>query len=220
MPKVNESAKIAQIHYIYQSRPNTQRAHKYAKRKLGRMGYELDEKNTNADVLTATRNNNVHINYSGTNINNPRDIVSDIALGTGLQKLNPQFTERRKKTREIMRSYGDDKDYSLSGHSLGGSILIDTLARSKSIRQRVNTAHSFNAGYTQMFHDSIPALDKQEKKELNKKVSHHRVKGDVVSAHMNKQTSFGQLAEYEHEDKKNADLFEKHSLDTFIEGDL
>jgi hypothetical protein len=45
-----------------------------------------------------------------------------------------------------------------------------------------------------MFHDSIPALDKQEKKELNKKVSHYRVKGDVVSAHMNKQTAFGQLA--------------------------
>jgi hypothetical protein len=220
MPKVNESAKIAQIHYIYQSRPNVERAHRYAKRKLGRLGYELDEKNTNADILTATQGNNVHMNYSGTNINNPRDIVSDIALGTGLQKLNQQFTERRKKTREIMRSYGDDKDYSLSAHSLGGSILMDTLARSKSIRQRVSTAHTFNAGYTKMFHDSIPSLDKQEKKELDKKVSHHRVKGDIVSAHMPKQIAFGQLAEYEHEDKKNADLFEKHSLDTFTESDL
>jgi hypothetical protein len=219
MPKVNESAKIAQIHYIYQSRPNTQRAHKYAKRKLSRIGYELDEKNTDADVLTATRGNNVHINYSGTNINNPRDIVSDIALGTGLQKLNPQFTERRKKTREIMRSYGDNKDYSLSGHSLGGSILIDTLARSKSIRQRVNTAHTFNSGYSKMFHDSIPALDKQEKKELNKKVAHFRIKGDVVSAHMNKQVAFGNLAEIDHEDK-DSDFFEKHGLDNFTDIDL
>ena len=112
-----------------------------------------------------------------------------------------------------------DRDYSMSSHSLGGSILIDTLARSKSIRQRVNTAHTFNAGYSKMFHDSIPALDKQEQKELNKKVSHHRVKGDIVSAHMNKQVAFGNLAEYDHEDK-DSDLFEKHGLETFIDSDL
>jgi hypothetical protein len=33
-PKVNEAAKIAQIHYIYQQRPNKERADNLAKRKL------------------------------------------------------------------------------------------------------------------------------------------------------------------------------------------
>jgi hypothetical protein len=42
MPSVSESARIAQIHYIYQKRPNKERADKIAKRKLGRIGYELD----------------------------------------------------------------------------------------------------------------------------------------------------------------------------------
>ena len=43
LPNMNESAKIANIHYIYQQRPNKERANKMAKRKLGRFGYELDE---------------------------------------------------------------------------------------------------------------------------------------------------------------------------------
>ena len=102
-PTINESAKIANIHYIYQDRPNKERANKIVKRKLGRLGYELDSTNSNKDVLTAKRGNNVHINYSGTNIRNPRDIISDAALATGVQRINPQFKERRQKTRNIMR---------------------------------------------------------------------------------------------------------------------
>ena len=80
MPSMSESAKIAKIHYRYQVGENRERQDKYAKRKLGRLGYELDSGNTNKDVLTATRANNVHINYTGTNVNNPRDILSDVCL--------------------------------------------------------------------------------------------------------------------------------------------
>jgi len=215
---MNESAKIANIHYIYQQRPNKERANKMAKRKLGRFGYELDEANTDKDVLTAKRGNNIHINYTGTNVNSPRDIISDVALGVGVQRINPQFKERRQKTRDIMRQYGDDnKDYSLGGHSLGGSIALDTLKQSKSIRDRVKVAHVFNAGYTKAFHESIK-VDKKVKRELDKKVNHHRVKGDIVSAHANKETAFGNLFEYTAD--KGSDMLEKHSLDTFIDSDL
>ena len=59
LPTMSESAKISNIHYIYQDRPNKQRANKMAKRKLGRLGYELDERNTDADVLTAKKGNNI-----------------------------------------------------------------------------------------------------------------------------------------------------------------
>jgi hypothetical protein len=215
---MSESAKIANIHYIYQQRPNKLRANKMAKRKLGRFGYELDEANTDADVLTAKRGNNIHINYTGTNVNSPRDIISDVALATGVQRINPQFKERRQKTRDIMRQYGDDnKDYSLGGHSLGGSIVLNTLKQSKSIRDRTKVAHVFNAGYTKPFHESIK-VDKKVKRELDKKVNHHRVKGDIVSAHANKETAFGNLFEYTAD--KDADMLEKHSLDTFTNSDL
>ena len=217
LPTMSESAKISNIHYIYQDRPNKERANKMAKRKLGRLGYELDEANTDKDVLTAKRGNNIHINYTGTNINSPRDIISDVALGVGVQRINPQFKERRQKTRNIMRQYGDDTDYSMSGHSLGGSIALNTLKQSKSIRDRVKVAHVFNAGYTKAFHESIK-VDKKVKRELDKKVNHHRVKGDIVSAHANKETAFGNLFEYTAD--KDADMLEKHSLDTFTNSDL
>jgi len=215
---MSESAKISNIHYIYQDRPNKQRANKMAKRKLGRIGYELDERNTDKDVLTAKKGNNVHINYSGTNIRNPRDIISDIALATGVQRINPQFKERRQKTRNIMRQYGDDNSYSLGGHSLGGSIAMNTVGQSKSIRDRVKKVDVFNPGYTLPFHQSIK-VDKPVKKELDKKVTVHRTKGDLVSAYANKDTAFGAVAEYTHKDN-NADLSDKHSLDTFIDKDL
>jgi hypothetical protein len=212
MPNVNEAAKIAQIHYIYQQRPNKERADTFAKRKLGRIGYELDPSNTDKDVLTAKRGDNIHINYTGTNIESPRDILSDAALAVGLQSKNKQFSDRRKKTRDIMRQYGDDKDYSLGGHSLGASIALNTMKESKSIRNRVKKVHALNPGYTKPFHESLK-VDKETKKELDKKVNIHRVKGDVVSAHANKETAFGNLFEYKAD--KDSDLFEKHSLDTF-----
>jgi len=216
---MSESAKISNIHYIYQDRPNKERADKIVKRKLGRLGYELDSTNSNKDLLTAKRGNNIHINYSGTNINSPRDIISDAALGVGVQRINPQFKERRQKTRNIMRQYGNDRDYSLGGHSLGGSIALNTVSQSKSIRDRTKVAHVFNPGYTKAFHESIKPSDKKVKKELNEKVNIHRVKGDLVSAHANKETAFGNSFEYSHQDK-NADLSDKHSLDTFMEKDL
>ena len=215
---MSEAAKIADIHYRYQVGENRERQDKYAKRKLGRLGYQLDTANTNKDVLTAIRGNNVHINYTGTNVNNPRDLLSDAALAIGVQRANEDFKNRRKKTRDIMRQYGNDKDYSLGGHSLGSSIGLNTLSQSKSIRDRVKTAHFFNPGYTLPFHNSIK-VDKETKKQLDKKVNIHRVKSDVVSAHANKEVAFGNLFEYKHEDK-DADLYDKHTLDTFTNTEL
>jgi hypothetical protein len=142
-----------------------------------------------------------------------------VALGVGLQKSNPQFTARRRKTREIMRQYGDDKDYSMSGHSLGSSIALNTMEQSKSIRDRVKVVHAFNPGYTGIFHGSIKPSDKKVKRELDKKVNISRVKGDIVSAHASKEVAFGNLFEYTHKDK-DADLSDKHSLETFMEAEL
>jgi hypothetical protein len=212
---MNDAAKIAKYHYIYQQRPNKERADKYAKRKLGRIGYELDADRTDKDVLTARKGDNIHINYSGTDVSNPRDILSDVALAVGLQSKNKQFSDRRKKTREIMRHYGDDKDYTLGGHSLGSSIALNTMKESKSIRDRVKTVHAFNPGYTKLFHESL-TVPKDVKRELDKKVNIHRVKGDIVSAHAKKETAFGNLFEYKHPDK-DADTLDKHTLDTFTD---
>jgi hypothetical protein len=96
---------------------------------------------------------------------------------------------------------------------------LNTLKQSKSIRDRVKKVDVFNPGYTLPFHNSIK-VDKPIKRELDKKVTLHRVKGDLVSAYSNKDTAFGAVAEYTHKEKNAADLSDKHALDTFIEKDL
>jgi hypothetical protein len=116
-----------------------------------------------------------------------------------------------------MKQYGDDKDYSLGGHSLGGSHALNNMSQSKSIRDRVKTVHVFNPGYTKPFHESLK-VDKATKRELDKKINVHRVKGDVVSAHANKETAFGNVFEYKAD--KDSDLLDKHSLETFTQTDL
>ena len=86
------------------------------------------------------------------------------------------------------------------------------------IRDRVKSVHVFNPGYTKPFHESIK-VDRDTKKQLDKKVNIHRVKSDVVSAHANNETAFGNVFEYKHKDK-DADLFDKHTLDTFTDVDI
>jgi len=51
---------------------------------------------------------------------------------------------------------------------------------------------------------------KKIKKELDKKVNIHRVKGDIVSAHANKENGVWKIYCNTNTQKKDADLFDKH----------
>jgi hypothetical protein len=76
----------------------------------------------------------------------------------------------------------------------------------------VNVVHAFNPGYTKAFHESIK-VENPIKKELDKKVNIHRVKKDIVSAWSHNETAF------DHKDK-NADMLDRHSLDTFTNEEI
>lgn len=197
---MKEISKLSSLHYLYNKDP------KKATRRAKRIGWDVNKDLSNADVITYQKNNQVHLNYAGTNILNPRDIVSDIMLSTGKKSLD--FTSRKRQTRNIMRKLGDDKEYSLSGHSLGGSIALNTVKESKSIRDRVKRVDVFNPGLTAPFAKSIKA-DKDIKKELNEKVNIHRVKGDIVSE--GQKPNFGKEISYQ----IDGNLLEKHSIDVF-----
>lgn len=172
-------------------------------RRAKRLGWDIDEKYSNDDVITYTKGNQVHINYAGTNVFNPRDLISDVMLATG--RKSADFTSRKRRTREIMRGLGDDKQYSLSGHSLGGSIGLHIMKDSKSIRDRTNEAHFYNPGLTQPFVNSIKA-NKNLKKELNDKVTIHRVEKDIVSEGAT--PNFGEVKEYE----GSGSLLDRHTI--------
>jgi len=98
----------------------------------------------------------------------------------------------------------------LTGHSLGGSLVASMMARSKSIRDNTKKATTFNAGSTALFNKEISKdLTKEDKKDLKKKLLHHHVKGDVISASL---TMGPQVGKVKTEDGKSAS---KHSLDNF-----
>jgi len=196
----NNVAKLSSIHYIYNKDP------KKGTRRAKRLGWDVNQDLSNQEVITYQKDNKVHLNYAGTNILNPRDIVSDIMLATGKKSLD--FTGRKRRTRHIMRKLGDDKDYSLSGHSLGSSIGLSILQESKSIRDRTKEAHFYNPGLTAPFAKAIKA-DKKDKAELNEKVTIHRVKGDIVSE--GPMPNFGKEKTYE----VDGNLLEKHTIDAF-----
>lgn len=197
---MDEYARLSSIHYIYN------KDQRKGMRRANRMGWDIDKGLSNKDVITYKKGEQVHLNYAGTNILNPRDLVSDAMLATGAKSAD--FTDRKRRTRDIMRKLGDDKQYSLSGHSLGGSIALNTIKESKSIRDRIKEVHVYNPGLTAPFAKTLKA-DRADKKELNQKVTIHRVKGDIVSEGM--KPNFGKEKTYE----VDGNLLEKHTIDAF-----
>jgi len=81
-------------------------------------------------------------------------------------------------------------------------LLLNRFEKNKTYTYQEIRKILFNPGYTFTFHNSLK-VDKQTKRELDKKVNVHRVKGDIVSAHANKETAFGNLFAYKHGDKES-----------------
>ena len=117
--------------------------------------------------------------------------------------------------KDIYKSIPDDEKINLVGHSLGGSIATHMLSKSKSIRKRTNQLDAFNTGYTKAFHKELRKdLTPEDRKELNDKITHHVITGDVVSEPL-KSGSIGSVMH--HKSPKDASLLERHSLDAFDE---
>ena len=73
------------------------------------------------------------------------------------------------------------------------------MANNSTIRNRVNQADTFNAGHAPAFSNDLH-VGKDAKKILDKKVTHHRVAGDVVSMTLPNSIPFGQVNEIKQKD--------------------
>ncbi len=91
----------------------------------------------------------------------------------------------------------------MSSHSLGGYTQNYTIANSKKVRDKLNRAYTFNTAANPILDNDLKVSDKI-KNELDKKVIHARVQGDLVSAGLKKKLQFGQLQTYKlKEEHKN-----------------
>jgi len=129
--------------------------------------------------MVADKGNKRVISIKGTNPKNASDIVSDLALAVGLHKSNSQFIERKNQIKDIMRA-DKDKEYYLTGHSLGASIGSYALANSPSILRNTKKAYLFNQGSTPVF-EAMLKPRKENVTMVEEKTKHYKHANDLIS---------------------------------------
>ena len=173
-----------------------------------------DKKYTNNNMTTYKNEETgeIHVSHRGTHVGGRRgmkDIRNDIAFGLGLTKLDPRFKRRTKNTERVIKDLAPEK-LTMSGHSLGGGSVQYAIANSKKIRKNLSEAHTFNSAANPILNNDLQ-VSKKDKKELEDKVTHHRVRGDVVSAGFNASVPFGTVKKYsvKHDEKRGKGLLNK-----------
>ena len=173
-----------------------------------------DKKYTNNNMTTYKNEETgeLHVSHRGTHVGGRRglkDIRNDIAFGLGLTKLDPRFKRRTKATERVIKDLAPEK-FTMSGHSLGAGSLQYSIANSKKIRKNLHSAHTFNGASNPVLNADLQVSAK-DKKELEDKVTHHRIKGDVVSAGFNVSVPFGKVKKYSvpHDEKRGKSLVDK-----------
>jgi len=173
-----------------------------------------DKKYTNNNMTTYKNEETgeIHVSHRGTHVGGRRglkDIRNDIAFGLGLTKLDPRFKRRTKATERVIKDLQPEK-LTMSGHSLGGGTVQYAIANSKKIRKNLHSAHTFNSASNPILNNDLQVSSK-DKKELEDKVTHHRVRGDVVSAGFNLSVPFGKVKKYsvKHDEKRGKSLVDK-----------
>ena len=207
-----DAARLTQYHYLVDKYEPDKALKKINKRlrKNDLDHYEVKDLTRGVLHYKNSKDNSNVISIKGTDKFNYKDIVSDIKLGLGFSKYDKQFKERKKQIKNIYKE--NEGQNHLIGHSLGGSILTNALVKSKSVRDNTKTAHSFNTGYTKLFHKEIKP-DKEVKKELKQKLTHYHTEGDIISTAL-KDKRHGDLETVKSE---TSNPLQNHSLDNFIE---
>ncbi len=208
-----ELANLSQLHYLVDKHGKKKGAKKIEK-KLEGTGYELEKLKRGVAVYRNKESGESVLGVKGTDVSNRRDILSDIRLGLGLSKHDKQFKSRTKQIKEHMKNE-EPNSVTLTGHSLGGSIVTSAMAKSKSVRDNVKEVHNFNTGYTKAFNSELSkGLSKDDKKVLKDKLVHHHVENDVISTALTGRGTIGRVKKIE---TKDASPLAKHSLENWTD---
>ena len=188
---ISNYAELSQLHY-HVDKHGKKKASKKIDKALEGSDYSLEKLKRGVAVYRHKDGSSV-LNVKGTDVTNRRDILSDIRLGLGLSKHDKQFSSRKKQIKDHLKKE-DPNSVTLTGHSLGASIAISAMAKSKSIRDNTKSAHLYNTGMTMAFNKELQKdLKKDDKKELKSKLMHHHVKNDPISAALTIGTQVGKV---------------------------
>lgn len=167
--------------------------------------YVVNAKHSNADITTYQHKDNpknIVIAHRGTDVggkHGKRDIQNDLAFAVGAGGHEGRFKRRKNRTEKIIKDlhkeHGGIDALHLTGHSLGGGTMNHTIANSKLVQKHLTSAHSFNSASNPVFHNGTK-VDKKTKAILDKKVQHHRIEHDPVSAGFKTNLPFGKVKTY------------------------
>jgi len=152
----------------------------------------------------------VVIAHRGTDVTGAKaklDIGSDLSYAFGQEKHNKNFKKRTKETKKLLKGVDPSYHTTLVGHSLGG-ISVNESLKNKTVRDKTDIAHTYNAGFNPF---STP-VSKTIKKQLDDKVIHHRTKNDIISKAGG---PFGVTLSYDEKKKKIYKKIPSKHLNTF-----
>jgi hypothetical protein len=179
MNEAKEMARITKLHYDYANQFSEDPKKFEAMMQKEAPDWVVQHDISNRGIMVADKGNQRVISIKGTNPKNATDILSDLALATGLHKSNKQFIERKNQIKDIMRA-DKDKEYYLAGHSLGSSIASYALANSPSILRNTKKAYLFNQGSTPIF-EAMLQPRKENVTMMEQKIKHYKHANDPIS---------------------------------------
>ena len=194
MPTKQTLAKLNKLHYKMSD--GTKKDKEKAIKKADKLGYEVASHKRGVAHFKSKDESNRHniVTVKGTNPSFGKDLMSDIHLAIGKSSTDKQFKKRTNEIKKIYSGIDEKEDKHLTGHSLGSSIALHAMSKSKSIRDNTKSAHLYNTGMTQSFNKELQKdLKKEDKKELKSKVTQYHVKNDPISAALTIGTQIGKV---------------------------
>lgn len=92
-----------------------------SKYRLGRiMEYVPSLSNGNHTTFYNKRTGKAIIAYRGTNVSDPKDLLTDAAIFFGVERMTPRFADAVDTAEKAQKMFGK-KNVEVTGHSLGGS---------------------------------------------------------------------------------------------------
>jgi hypothetical protein len=178
---------------------------------ISHTGYKAVPEHSNRDILTVDNGTHRYIAHRGTSAHDKHkakdDIMADLSFAFGKEKHDKAFKKRRNITNNIIKATTPDKKIMMTGHSLGGGTSAFAMEK-KGIRDRVSELHTYNPAISPF----TKAPGKKVVKELNDKVTHHRVQGDIVS--MSSNPNFGKVKTYKANTNKLLKKIPQHLSDS------
>lgn len=111
--------KILEASYLNQAEAN---------RKLSNLGYKYDPTlSTNDSKVFIDKKGNPNIAFRGTHKGRYKDVISDLAVASGLHRYDTRFKEAKHLTKLVEDKY--DRPANVFGHSLGGKLSEESGAK-------------------------------------------------------------------------------------------